>query len=171
MQWLSSTVIMETFPQLDAEYLRVQPFGRYVEKLVIAEDAVLQRGDNLLPCHSEYTATALISPVAQILYLVFHQGDKRRDDDAQSCFRKGRYLECDGLTASGRHQPNVSLPSPILSMISSCRWRKVRIPNIALIFPGIYSIGFISSICELDFAPLVGVFLRWCNRCQRACSS
>ena len=37
-------------------------------------------------------------------YLILHQGDQRRDDNADAIGREGRYLEGDGLTTTCRHQ-------------------------------------------------------------------
>ena len=75
MQWLSSTVIMLTFifpGSFGAEDLRIQPFGGDVEEFVVAEDAVLQGGDDVLPAHAGIDGECFDSPLSQILDLVFH---------------------------------------------------------------------------------------------------
>lgn len=40
----------------------------------------------------------------QILHLIFHQGDKRGDDDTNALLGESGHLKCNRLTASGRHQ-------------------------------------------------------------------
>ena len=40
------------FPQFDTEDFRIQPFGGDVEELIVAEDAVLEGCDNVLPIHA-----------------------------------------------------------------------------------------------------------------------
>ena len=59
---------------------RVQSFGRNIEKLIIAEDAVFQCHDNFFTRHTRIDSYCFYSPVAQIAYLVFHQGNKRGDN-------------------------------------------------------------------------------------------
>ena len=66
--------------------------------------SVLKCGNNLLPCHTGIYGKSLDTAFAQVVHLVFHQGDERSDDDAKSLLGKGRDLECDGLAATGRHQ-------------------------------------------------------------------
>ena len=39
-----------------------------------------------------------------MLYLVFHQGDERGDDDTYTFLDQGRHLECDGFAATCRHK-------------------------------------------------------------------
>ena len=40
------------FPQFGAEDFRIQPFGRDVEELIVAEDAVFEGCDDVLPAHA-----------------------------------------------------------------------------------------------------------------------
>ena len=68
--------------ELGAEDVRVQPLGRDVEELVVAEDGVLQRGDNLLPVHAGMDAKGADAPVLEVLHLVLHQGDEGRHHQA-----------------------------------------------------------------------------------------
>ena len=59
-------------PEFGAEDLRIQPFGGDVEEFVVAEDAVLQGGDDVLPAHAGIDGECFDSPLSQILDLVFH---------------------------------------------------------------------------------------------------
>ena len=98
--------------QLGAEDVGVQPFGRDVEELVTAEDGVFQRGDYLLPVHAGVDGQGADAPVAQVLHLVFHQGDEGRDDEAHALARQGRHLEGDGLAAARGHQAQRVFAAP-----------------------------------------------------------
>lgn len=93
--------------RVDTEYFRIQTFRRDIEEFVITEDTVLKRGDNLLPCHAGIYGKRFDTPFTQIMYLILHQGDKRGNDDTNSFLGEGRYLKCDGLAATGRHQARV----------------------------------------------------------------
>ena len=41
------------------------------------------------------------APVFQVLHLVLHEGDERRDNESQSFLHHGRDLEADGFAAAG----------------------------------------------------------------------
>ena len=90
--------------QLGTEYFRIQPFRRDIKELVIAEDAVFECGKYFLPCHARIDGKGFDSPFPQVLHLIFHQGDKWGDDDANTFLSESGHLKCNRLTASGRHQ-------------------------------------------------------------------
>ena len=90
--------------QLGAEYFRIQPFRRNIKEFVIAEDAVFECGKYFLPPHARIDGKSFDFPLPQILHLIFHQGDKRGDDDTNALLGESGHLKCNRLTASGRHQ-------------------------------------------------------------------
>ena len=91
--------------QLGAEYFRIQPFRRDIKELIVAEDTVFQRSDNLLTCHARIYGERFDSAFAQILHLVFHQGDEGGNDNTKSTLGESGHLECDRFATSGRHEP------------------------------------------------------------------
>ena len=85
-------------------------------------------------------------------HLVFHQRDKRGDDDANTFFANGRHLESHRLAASSRHQPegiatfadafdDVKLDSPeaVVAPVTFENVMKLAVHS---------SLGRISSICS-----------------------
>ena len=54
--------------------------------------------------HSRKDGAGFNVPFPQVLHLVFHQGDERGDNDAESAQGKGGHLEADGLATAGRQQ-------------------------------------------------------------------
>ena len=90
--------------QFGLEQFRAYALGRNVEYLRMTEHAVLECLYNFLATHTRVDGCSehLASP--QIVYLVFHQGDERGDDDTYTFLDQGRYLECDGFAATCRHQ-------------------------------------------------------------------
>ena len=90
MQWLSSTVIILIFIfcSLVRKISVSSLFGGDIEELEIAEYTVLQC--DVIPACSclSRMASALIPPLFQVLYLVFHEGNQRSDDQAKSFFGK-----------------------------------------------------------------------------------
>ena len=91
--------------ELLLEYFCIQSFRRDIEKLIVAKDTVFKRDYNFFSCHTRVDSYSLDTPVAQVAYLVFHQCDKWRDDQAKPFLSKSRHLKRDGLTSSGGHQP------------------------------------------------------------------
>ena len=68
--------------ELRQEALRGEAFGREVEELVVAEDAVVELRVDLGRGHAHVDSRGLDATSAQVVHLVFHQGDERRDDEA-----------------------------------------------------------------------------------------
>ncbi len=89
---------------LDEEKIRGEAFGRYVEELVVAENAVLEGCDNVVVFHSGMYGCCLDSQLSQSAYLVFHECDERCNDQADSRLCQCRYLECYALASPGGHQ-------------------------------------------------------------------
>ena len=85
--------------QRTAETLR-----RDIEQLQPAKDGILQRRDNLAARHGGIDCRRLDAVGLKVGHLIFHQGDQRRDDNADAIGREGRYLKGDGLTTTCRHQ-------------------------------------------------------------------
>ena len=91
--------------ELGKKQLRRQPLGRDIEQFGAAEDAVVQRLDNLAARHARVDGGCLHAFAPQVFHLVFHQGDERSDDDASALLGDGGYLEGDTLAAARGHQP------------------------------------------------------------------
>ena len=90
--------------ELRQEELRRESFGRDVEKLTPTEDGVLQRLNDIAAAHPRMDGGGSDASVAEMLHLVFHQGDEGCDDDACTLHRHRRYLERDTLSTARRHQ-------------------------------------------------------------------
>ena len=90
--------------ELRQEALRGEAFGREVEELVVAEDAVVELRVDLGRGHAHVDSRGLDATSAQVVHLVFHQGDEWRDDEAQPVHGQSRDLESERLAASGRHE-------------------------------------------------------------------
>ena len=90
--------------QLSLEYFRRKALGRDIEELVIPEDTILQLHKYLLASHAGMHCRSFDTELAEIIYLVFHQGDKRSNDYANPRHRQRRDLEGDRLPSACRHQ-------------------------------------------------------------------
>ena len=66
--------------QLFFEEAGGKAFGRDIQKLVLSGNASLQFGRNLLVLHARIDSRSFDPDPAQIVDLVAHQSDKRRDD-------------------------------------------------------------------------------------------
>ncbi len=88
----------------DAEVLALQPLGRYVEETVRAILAVVQYRLYLRVRHARIDTGGTDVAPAEVLHLVFHQGDQRRHHQTQSFGDKGWYLKTETLTAARRHE-------------------------------------------------------------------
>ena len=99
-------------PQFGAEDVGVQPLGRDVEEFVLAEDGVLQRGDHLLAVHARVDAEGADAAGAEVLHLVFHQGDEGGDHQAHAFAGQRGHLEGDGLAAARGHEAQRVAPAP-----------------------------------------------------------
>ena len=86
------------------EGFRGQPFGRHVEEFRVAVDAVVQCDVDLPRREPRVDRHGRDSLPPKSVDLILHQGDERRDDDAQPLARHRRNLVGEGFPASGGHQ-------------------------------------------------------------------
>ena len=90
--------------QFCLEQFRAYALGRNVEYLRMTEHAVLECLYNFLATHTRVDGCGEHLALSQIVYLVFHQGYERRDDDAHAFHGESRHLECERFAAARRHQ-------------------------------------------------------------------
>ena len=90
--------------QLGAEEVGGEAFGGEVEELVIAEDAVVKLRVDLGAGHAGVDGGGLDAAPAEVVDLVFHQGDERGDDEAEPFSGQGGHLEGERLAAAGGHE-------------------------------------------------------------------
>ena len=90
--------------QLGEEDVGGEALGRYVEKLVAAQDAVVERYDDAVAAHARVDGCGLDTSLAQARHLILHEGDEGGDHDAHSLLCQGGYLEGDALAAARRHE-------------------------------------------------------------------
>ena len=69
-------------PELGEKEVGRKAFGRDVEELEIAVDAILQRHDDLVARHSGIDRHGLDALATQVFHLIFHQSDEGTDDQA-----------------------------------------------------------------------------------------
>ena len=130
IQWLSSTVIMQIF--IYAIWCGIFPYPAVREKYRgicncrICSFRVWY--DDFLPRHARVDGKSFDSPLPQVLYLIFHQGNNGVMT-RQILLWRVRHLKVIDLPPPVGISPKVSLPSVILLMISSCDSRKVSYPR------------------------------------------
>ena len=90
--------------EFEAEELGVDAFGRKVEELVLAEDDVVEFSVDLLSRKSRVNGRGADVSAAEVLHLVFHERNERRDDQARALHHECRHLEGDALAAAGGHE-------------------------------------------------------------------
>ena len=81
-----------------------ESFGRDIEQLVGTEDAVLERHQYLVVGHAGIYCRRFDATSPQVLHLVFHQCNERRDNEAQAFRSQCWHLKRYRLSASCRHQ-------------------------------------------------------------------
>ncbi len=86
------------------EGLRREALGCHVEELHVAVDAVVERDVDLARREPRVDRHGGDAAGPQAVDLILHQGDERRDDDAQTLARHRRDLIGQRLAASGGHQ-------------------------------------------------------------------
>ena len=84
------------------EQFGAQALGRNVKEFIVAVNGVVEGDVDLAIRHSGIDGQSRNPAVAQILDLVFHQGDERRNHQADPGAHHRRHLETDGLPAPGR---------------------------------------------------------------------
>ena len=90
--------------KFDQEYLRVDAFGREVEKLVLSQDDIVQFAENVVARHARVDGRGQDAPLTQVGHLVLHQGDEGRDDEARTLHHQGRHLKGDAFPTARGHQ-------------------------------------------------------------------
>jgi len=75
-----------------------------IKQLHVTEDAVLKGNDDFLVCQTGIDGCRLDALAEQMVDLVLHEGDERRDDDTDAVHGEGWHLERDGLATARRHQ-------------------------------------------------------------------
>ncbi len=90
--------------QLRLEEFGGKALGRDIEQFHIAENAVFEGDDDFLVRQTGIDGCSLDASAEEVVHLVFHQGDKGRDDDADAFLRQGRHLEGDALATTRGHQ-------------------------------------------------------------------
>ena len=86
---------------IGAEKSRGKPLGRDIQELEIPIGGVIQGSVHFPAVHPGVNAQGLDAPEFKIVYLVFHQGDERSDDYADSVFHQRGDLEADGFASAG----------------------------------------------------------------------
>ena len=86
------------------ERLGHEPFGSHVEEFDIAVDAVVEHDVDLPHRKSRMDRRRVDAEPPEAVDLVLHQGDQRRDDDAQTFAQHRRHLIGERLAAAGGHQ-------------------------------------------------------------------
>ncbi len=87
-----------------AERLGGEPFGRHIEELHVAVDAIVQCNVQLPRRKARMNGDGRNAERPQTIDLIFHQGDERRHDDAQPLAGHCRHLIGQRLAAARRHQ-------------------------------------------------------------------
>ena len=94
--------------QVGPKQERPQPLGTQVEELVSPVGGIVQGQVNFLPAHSGMHRNGFDTPLLEVLDLVFHQGDQRRDHEGEPVGHQARNLETDRLPSTGRkHREHV----------------------------------------------------------------
>ena len=80
----------------------LKSFWGNVEKTVfMVKETVVDGGLDFALPHPRVDGSGLDMAGAEVLNLILHKGNKRRDDDAKTAFHERRHLETDGFPASG----------------------------------------------------------------------
>lgn len=106
MQWASSTADQLYVHAHDAQAERLgrQPLGGHVKEFHVAVGAVVQRDVDLPRRKARMDRNGRDGPRPEPVDLVLHQGDERRDDDAQPLAGEGRNLIRERFPAARGHQ-------------------------------------------------------------------
>ena len=82
----------------------MNPLGLYVQEFIITIYAVVEVLDYFVGCHAGIDRRSFYSPCTQVVYLVFHQRDKRGYYYTYPLHSHCGNLECDGFSSSRRHK-------------------------------------------------------------------
>ena len=89
--------------QLGDEKLTAKALWRNVEKLGATKDAVVEHAQYLFVLHAAIDGISKDTFLTQVVDLVFHQGDERSDNNADTFQCHCWHLEGDALTATCGH--------------------------------------------------------------------
>jgi len=157
--------------QFGAENLRIHTFRRNIEEFVITEDTILQCGENLLARHAGIYGKRHDSPFAQVLHLIFHQGNEGSNDNANTFLSESRHLEGDGLSTACRHKPQcifafADTGNDLLLQVAEGVIPPVLFQYLLILIQSVLYLQF-----EVGFRHAYACFLRWCSRCRTSVSS
>ena len=79
--------------QVRLEQRRAQALRRDVQELEIPVGSVVERSVHLPPVHAGVDGQGADAPGGEVLHLVFHQGDQRRDHERKPFLHQGGHLE------------------------------------------------------------------------------
>ena len=85
-------------------------FGRDIQKLVVAQDAIVEHTQLVVVHHARMDSCSLDASHPQLRHLILHQSHKRSDHDTQSVHSQSRHLETYRLAATRRHQSESVAP-------------------------------------------------------------
>jgi hypothetical protein len=81
------------------EHLRLQAFGRYIQKPDVSIQAVVQVKVNFPAAHPRMDGNGLDPPFLQLSYLIVHQRNQGRNHNAKAVRKQCRHLETNRLAA------------------------------------------------------------------------
>ena len=90
--------------QFGLKEFRTKSFGRDVEQFCAAKDAVFECDEDFLVGKTRINGGSRDVTTAQILYLIFHEGYQRCDNDTGARLSQSGHLKCDRLSATCGHQ-------------------------------------------------------------------
>ena len=87
--------------QVRPEQGRAEALGRDVQELEIPVRRVVEGEVHLPAVHPGVDGQGADPPVGEVLHLVLHQGDQRRDHERKALLHQGGHLEAHGLAPAG----------------------------------------------------------------------
>ena len=112
MQWASSTAssLMPTARTASQKTPAAESLGHDVHQAELAGRNAIEPGVLLRHRQRAVDETDRQTKRLQLIDLVLHQGDQRRDDQRQAVQSHGRQLVAKALSAAGRHDAQAILP-------------------------------------------------------------
>ena len=90
--------------QLGLKQAAAQSFRRNVKQFDAAQDTVLKYAQDVVMLQSGINGLCSDANLPEVVHLILHQGNERRDDNARTFHSHSRHLEGDGLATTRRHQ-------------------------------------------------------------------
>ncbi len=87
-------------PHICQKAFGTEALGSDIQQLDIAEATTLADHIHLVTSHARVQACGTHTAVGEIIDLVFHQRNQRRNHQRQARQKKGGHLECQGFSAS-----------------------------------------------------------------------